>query len=63
MEDTGIVIKDNETNEYYAGLNQWDKQLRKAKIYHSKRYVNDIMNDSRFSKRKLVLIDIIIKEV
>lgn len=61
MEDTGIVIKDMKTNEYYAGFNNWDKQLRKAKIYHSKRYANDVLVDSRFSNRKLVLINIIIK--
>lgn len=44
MEDTGIVVKDMKTNEYYAGFNNWDKQLRKAKIYKSCLQVTYIMN-------------------
>ena len=44
-QDNGIVILDTENKTYYCGLNTWDKQLRKAKIYHQERYANDLIND------------------
>lgn len=45
VNDNGQVIYNINTNEYFCGLNQWDKQLRKAKIYHSDRYINDAIKD------------------
>lgn len=39
MFDTGLVICHKPSNTYYCGLNKWDKQLRKAKIYHKERYL------------------------
>lgn len=41
--DEGYVIFNKITKEYYCGLNKFDKQLRKAKIYHSMRYVKDAL--------------------
>lgn len=29
---------------FYCGLKYWDKQLRKAKIYHSLAFARDIVN-------------------
>ena len=39
--DSGMVIYNKKNNVYYCGMNTWDKQLRKAKVYHVKRYVKD----------------------
>lgn len=40
MTDSGYVLK-TEEGLYYCGMNIFDKQLRMAKIYHSKRYAQD----------------------
>ena len=61
MEDNGFVIKNIDTNEYFIGFNKWDKQLRKAKIYHSIKYANDVINDSEYKNLKIVKI--LIREV
>lgn len=50
--DGGYVIRDENTMEYFCGLNKWDKQLRKAQIYHSIKYANDILMRYQ-SRRKL----------
>lgn len=63
MVDGGYVIKDSITKEYFCGMNTWDKQLRKAKIYHSVKYANDVMNDSRFGNRTMNIAKVEIKEV
>ena len=34
INDFAYAIKDK-NGFYYIGYNQWDKQLRKAKLYHS----------------------------
>lgn len=39
-DDFCFAIK-NECGEYYTGCG-WDKQLRKAKLYHSYKYAKDI---------------------
>lgn len=55
-EDSGLVIKDEKDN-YYCGLNKWDKQLRKAKIYHSERYAKEYMDrcDRECHLQKIVI--------
>lgn len=63
MVDSGYVVKDTNTKEYFCGMNKWDKQLRKAQIYHSIRYANQTMNSSRFAKRNLVSVRVEIREV
>ena len=62
MEDNGFVIKNIETNEYYIGFGKWDKQLRKAKIYHSIQYAINVINDSEHDS-ELKIVNIIIKEL
>lgn len=36
------VIQAEDDGQFWCGLNKWDKQLRKAKIYHSLQYARDI---------------------
>lgn len=33
--DSGIIIFDADTNEYWCNMYGWSKELRKACIYHS----------------------------
>lgn len=42
--DGGFVVRDSQTLEYYCGNNKWDKQLRKAQIYHSVKWVDNFVN-------------------
>lgn len=37
------VIQNTDVGTFYCGLQYWDKQLRKAKIYHSLKFVRDIL--------------------
>lgn len=44
MKDSGYVLK-NSDNLYFIGFNNMSDQLRKAKIYHSKKWqINIVMN-------------------
>lgn len=63
-QDNGIVILDTENNTYYCGLNTWDKQLRKAKIYHKDKWADDVMLEySKKGKSKLTKLAVSIKVV
>lgn len=44
MTDKGIVLK-NSDGIYYCGLHTCDKQLRKAKIYHSAKWADAAIED------------------
>lgn len=59
--DTGIVIYDEFTNEYFAGLNTFNKWLRNAKIYHSEKYVKQVLKkyNNRPLKTRRVTIQIV----
>ena len=61
--DSGYGVKDIDTNEYFCGMNKWDKQLRKAVIYHSVRYAEQTINDSRFKNRNMKYVPVEIREV
>lgn len=61
VRDEGLVIKDS-NGFYYTGYNAWSNQLRKAKIYHKRRYAEDIVNAKRFSDRKMSIVPIEISE-
>lgn len=63
MADVGYVIKDNINQEYFCGYNKWDKQLRKATIYHSEKYASREMNDPRFGSREMSIVKVEIKEI
>lgn len=56
------AIKDK-NGFYYIGYNQWDKQLRKAKLYHNIFYANQIKEDNRFISRELSIVKVSIEEV
>ena len=43
-QDSGYILK-NENDIYYCGLNIFDKQLRKAKIYHSLCYAEEAIEN------------------
>lgn len=49
--DTGIVIYDADTNQFWCNQNAWSTNLRKAEIYHAPRYVNDVIQ--KFPTRNL----------
>lgn len=36
------VIRDVDDGMFYCGMRHWDKQLRKAKIYHSLSFARDV---------------------
>jgi len=61
--DKGIVIKDIKHNVYYCGLKTWDKQLRKAKIYHSEKWAEEVI-DYNYSNIKddLIFVNVVISE-
>lgn len=70
MTDKGIVLK-NSDGIYYCGLHTCDKQLRKAKIYHSAKWadaaIEDIKNDTHWQmnwiKRDFVKVNVEIREI
>lgn len=69
ISDSGYVIK-NSDGLYFTGYNQVSNQLRQAKIYHSKRFaenaINNINNNSRRCSnvtKDFKLVKIIISEV
>lgn len=62
INDSAYAIKDK-NGFYYIGYNQWDKQLRKAKLYHSIFYANQIKEDNKFISREPFIIKVTIKEI
>ena len=62
INDFAYVIKDK-NGFYYIEYNQWDKQLRKTKLYHSIFYANQIKEDNRFISRELSIVKVSIEEV
>lgn len=61
-DDFVFVVKDRE-GYYFIGYNQWDKQLRKAKLYHSYKYAKDIRDDIRFIERDTFIVRVRITEL
>ena len=62
INDFAYTIKDK-NGFYYIGYNQWDKQLRKAQLYHSIFYANQIKEDNRFISKGLSIVKVSIEEV
>ena len=50
-----VVFCEND-GTYWCGFNKWDKQLRKAKVFHSLKYANEV--HSRFNALKLKNVEI-----
>lgn len=61
-DDFVFVIKDRE-GYYFIGFNKWDKQLRKAKLYHSYKYAKEIRDDVRFIERDTFIVRVRITEL
>ena len=55
-----VVFCEND-GTYWCGLNKWDKQVRKAKVFHSLKYANEV--HSRFNALKLKNVEIRIELV
>lgn len=62
INDFAYAIKDK-NGFYYIGHNQWDKQLRKAKLYHSYKFAKDIKEDIKFILREPTIVKIRITEL
>lgn len=60
MSDICYAVKD-EDGYYWCGLNKWDKQLRKAQLFHSLKYANAIVE--KFAGQNLKIVKVEIKEV
>lgn len=54
-DDISYAVKDRD-GYYYVGLNAWDKQVRKAKLYHSYKYAKAIVDDIRFIERDTFIV-------
>ena len=60
--DIAYAVKDKD-GHYFIGYNQWDKQVRKAKLYHSYRYAQETRDDVRFKERDAYIVRVSIMEI
>lgn len=62
--DSGYVIYDKQYEVYFCGMNKWDKQPRKALIYHSENYVKSALEDivrKGKDRKNLILLNATVK--
>ena len=50
------VVFCEDDGTYWCGLNTWDKQLRKAKVFHSLKYANEVAERYKWLKLRNVEI-------
>lgn len=60
--DYGYVIKDK-NGYYFTGYDKWDIQLRKAKIYHSYNWAQEIQMKKCYLDREPYIVKVKIEEV
>lgn len=60
--DVCYAVKD-ENGLYYCGFKQWDKQIRKAKFFHSYHYAKEVIDDTRYAAIELKIVRVFIKEM
>lgn len=64
--DSGYVIKTT-TGAYYCGYSYIDKQLRKAKIYHSLQYaqaaIKSLKESTKFRNFEFIIVKVEVREV
>jgi len=60
--DISYAIKDD-IGHYFIGYGKWDKQLRKAKLYHSYKFAKEIRDDVRFADRNAKIVKVKIVEI
>lgn len=60
--DFGKVIYDVSNGMYYSALNTFKKQLRDAKVYHSNRYLKEVI-ETLINSQKVEPNNVEIREV
>lgn len=60
--DATYAVKD-EYGNYFVGYTQWSDQIRKAKLYRSKFYAEELCNSSRFKHKKLSIVRVCTAEI
>lgn len=55
-----FAVKSND-GSYWTGYNQWDKQIRKAKLFVSMKYANEVVQ--RYQERDPKIVKVEIREV
>lgn len=61
-DDFAFAIKDKD-EFYYCGLKCWDRQIRKAKLYHSWKYAVDVRDNIAFMEREPIIVKVRITEI
>lgn len=61
--DSGIVIFDEDTKEYWCNLNTWSQDIRKVCIYHSMEWVQEIINKFPNRNLKIAHVDIRLTDI
>ena len=54
------VIRSSNDGMFYCGMRYWDKQLRKAKIYHSLPFARDVAKTYENCKCKILEVTMLI---
>jgi hypothetical protein len=62
IRDNTFAVKDRD-GFYFIGYNKWDKQIRKAKLYHSYKYAKETCDDIRFIERDTYIVRVDICEI
>ena len=57
-----MAVKDRD-GFYFCGYNQWDKQIRKAKLYHQYRMAKETRDDTRFMEHDTHIVRVRITEL
>ena len=61
-DDFAFAVKDRD-GYFFIGYNKWDKQIRKAKLYHSYKYAKETRDDMRFIERDTFIVKVRIMEL
>ena len=61
-DDFAFAVKDRE-GYFFIGYGKWDKQIRKAKLYHSYNYAKEVRDDVRFMERNTFIVRVRIMEL
>lgn len=59
MDDICYAVKD-ENGFYWCGYNKWENQIRKAKLFHSLKYANEIV--IRYQNKNPITVKVRIME-
>lgn len=59
MDDICYAVKD-ENGFYWCGYNEWENQIRKAKLFHSLKYANEIV--VRYHNKNPIIVKVRIME-